>query len=202
MMTVLALLIGYLLGSIPFGLIVSKIAGRRDVREAGSGNIGAANVTRVMGFGAGAATLLLDAGKGAASVWLAGLLTQNESSWVMAAGIAAILGHLFPVWLKFQGGRGVATAAGVFLLIGPMAVAAAAAIWLVVMLIWRYASLSSILAAASLPLALYWLYAPGYHPPRAVALGAIIASLLVIWRHRPNLQRLIAGTEPRFSRRR
>jgi acyl phosphate:glycerol-3-phosphate acyltransferase len=197
----LALLGGYLLGAIPFGLLLAKLARGRDVRRAGSGNIGAANVARVAGLWAGLATLLLDAGKGAAAIWLAGLLTHDHMAWVMAAGIAAVLGHLFPVWLKFRGGRGVATTAGVFLPIAPLAVVAAAMIWIVAMAAWRYASLSSILAAAAMPLLLYWLYAPGYHPPEVVSFAAIIASLLVIWRHRANLERLVAGTEPRFSRR-
>jgi acyl phosphate:glycerol-3-phosphate acyltransferase len=198
----LAVLAGYLLGSIPFGLLVAKLARTRDIRRAGSGNIGAANVARVAGVWAGLATLLLDAGKGAAAVWLAGLLTPSQTDWQVAAGIAAVLGHLFPVWLKFRGGRGVATAAGAFVLISPIAVGGAVVVWIIVMLIWRYASLSSIFAAAALPLLMYWLYAPGYHPPQAVSLGAIIASLLIIWRHRPNLQRLMAGTEPRFGRKR
>ncbi len=202
MMPALAILAGYLLGSIPFGLLLGKLARGRDVRQAGSGNIGAANVARVVGASAGLATLLLDAGKGAAAVWLAGIATRAQIDWEVAAGIAAILGHLFPVWLKFRGGRGVATAAGVFLLIGPLAVAGAAAVWLIAMLVWRYASLSSIFAATALPVLMYWLYAPGYHPPQTVSFGAILAALLVIWRHRPNLERLVAGTEPRFGRKR
>jgi acyl phosphate:glycerol-3-phosphate acyltransferase len=200
-MPALALLAGYLLGAIPFGVLFAKLARRGDIRQAGSGNIGAANVARVAGLPAGLATLLLDAGKGAAAVWLAGLLTHGRITWVMAAGIAAVLGHLFPVWLKFRGGRGVATAAGIFLLIAPFAVAAAAMLWIAVLAVWRYASLSSVVAAAALPLLLYWLYAPGYHPPESVSFAGILAALLVIWRHRANLERLAAGTEPRFNRR-
>jgi glycerol-3-phosphate acyltransferase PlsY len=202
MMPALAVIAGYLLGSIPFGLLLAKLAGGRDIRLAGSGNIGAANVARVIGAWAGGMTLLLDAGKGMAAVWLAGLVTHSTIHGQVAAGMAAILGHLFPVWLKFRGGRGVATAAGVFLLIGPLAVAGAAVVWVVAMLVWRYASLSSILAATALPPLMYWLYAPGYHPPQAVSLGAILAAVLIIWRHRPNLERLVAGTEPRFGRKR
>jgi glycerol-3-phosphate acyltransferase PlsY len=192
----------YLLGSIPFGYLIARFAGGGDIRRAGSGNIGAANVSRVVGTGAGVLTLLLDAGKGLAAAWLALRLIHGHIGWVALAGLAAVVGHLFPVWLGFRGGRGVATAAGVFVLISWKAVLGAAVVWLIALLIWRYASLSSILAAAALPLLMYVLYAPGYAPPSAISLATTAASVLVIWRHRPNLQRLIAGTEPRFSFRR
>lgn len=190
--------LAYVLGSIPFGYFIGKLSGR-DIRQAGSGNIGAANVTRVVGRGAGLLTLLLDGAKGSLAVWLTGRLAPGHGSWLMAAALAAIVGHMYPVWLGFRGGRGVATTAGAFLLISWKAVLGAGMVWLVTMLIWRYASLSSIMAAVALPLLMEILYAPGHAPSRTISLGTALASLLVIWRHRPNLQRLIAGTEPRFK---
>ena len=192
----------YVLGSIPFGFLIAKARGLGDIRSAGSGNIGAANVTRVVGRGAGLLTLALDAAKGYLAVWLAARLAGENITWMMLAGLAAIVGHLFPVWLGFRGGRGVATGVGVFLPICWTAVLAALVIWLVVVLIWRYVSLGSIVAAASLPLLTYWLYAPRYAPPLAVSIGTTLAALLIIVRHRPNIARLIAGTETQFTLRR
>ena len=194
----LILAIGYLLGSIPFGYLIARLAGGRDIRSEGSGNIGATNVTRSLGLGAGLATLVLDAGKGACAVWLATRLSGNLSTSFAFAAIGAILGHLFPFWLRFRGGRGVATAMGAFLVIGWMATLADLLVWVVAMVIWRYASLSSILWAALLPLLMYWLYVPGHHPPENVSIAAVIAALLILWRHRPNLQRLIEGNEPKM----
>jgi len=196
------LLAAYLLGSIPFGLLMARLRGRSDLRRSGSGNIGAANVTRVLGLGAGALTLLLDAGKGTLAAWLAARFFPGRSSWIMAAGLAAILGHVFPVWLRFRGGRGVATGAGVILLICAPALAACALLWLLVVAYWRYASLGSILAAAALPPLVYLLWAPGHAPPASVSLGASFAAVLIILKHRENIQRLLAGTEPKLTLRR
>ncbi len=195
-------LLAYLLGSIPFGFLIARLRGRGDIRAAGSGNIGAANVTRVVGFGAGAVTMLLDAAKGYLAVWLAARLTGEEITWMAVAALAAIAGHLFPVWLGLRGGRGVATGAGVFLPICWPAVAVALVIWLVVVLFWRYVSLGSISAAAALPLLTYALYAPGHAPPRLLSISSLLAAVLIIVRHGPNIERLIAGTEPRFTFRR
>jgi glycerol-3-phosphate acyltransferase PlsY len=191
--------IGYLLGSIPFGFLIARFAGVRDIRRTGSGNIGATNITRTVGILPGIATLLLDGGKGALAVWIAGHWGHGIAPPVIFAGLAAILGHMYPVWLRFRGGRGVATAIGVFLMIGPWAVLADLALWLAVMLIWRYASLSSILWAAALPLAMYWLYVPGEHPSPDITVGTVLAAIFIIWRHRENLRRLVEGTEPRFT---
>lgn len=206
MILALAIVIGYLLGSIPFGFLIGRHGSGADIRDAGSGNIGASNVARVVGPAAGLATLLLDGGKGALAVWLAMHLGQGDPAAdinrMIAAGLAAIIGHMFPVWLGFRGGRGVATTIGVFGMIGWMAVAAGLAIWVAAMAIWRYASLSSMLWAAALPLLMYWLYAPGHYPPPAVSVGTVIAAVLVLWRHRPNLRRLVEGTEPRLEFRR
>ncbi len=195
-------LVAYLLGSIPFGYLIVKKREGRDIRSVGSGNVGAANVARQAGLGAGALTLLLDAAKGYLSVWLAARFTGENVAWMMVAALAAILGHLFPVWLNFRGGRGVATGVGVFLPICALAVAAALAVWVLVVLFWRYVSLGSIAAAASLPLLMYPLYAPRHAPPMIVSLGTTLAAVLIIWKHRPNIARLIAGTEPRFTFRR
>jgi len=195
----IAAAIGYLLGSIPFGYLIARLAGAGDIRSAGSGNIGATNVSRVLGFGAGIATLLLDGGKGALAVWLARRMGHGAAGPIIFAGLCAVIGHMFPAWLRFRGGRGVATAIGAFLMIGWLAVVADLVLWVVAMAIWRYASLSSILWAAALPLAMYWLYAPGLHPPMEVSLGTVIVALLVLWRHRENLRRLVEGNEPRFT---
>ena len=145
--------IAYLLGSIPFGLLIVKARGGPDLRSAGSGNIGAANVTRTAGAVAGLLTLLLDAGKGYLAVWIAERLANGATGgrWMMIAAVAAVLGHMFPVWLRFKGGKGVATGLGVLLPICREAVAAGAVLWVLVVLFWRYSSLGSMVAAAALP---------------------------------------------------
>jgi acyl phosphate:glycerol-3-phosphate acyltransferase len=192
--------VAYFLGSIPFGLLLVKLFRQgRDVRSEGSGNIGAANVARVAGPGVGLVTLLLDAGKGYLAVWLAARWSDGNVRWIMAAAVAAVLGHLFPIWLRFRGGRGVATGVGVCLLISGKAVLAALAIWLLVVAFWRYVSLGSITAAAAMPLLVYLFYAPGHAPPFVVSLGIIVIAILVIWKHRPNIERLLSGTENRMK---
>jgi acyl phosphate:glycerol-3-phosphate acyltransferase len=193
--------LAYLLGSIPFGLLIVKARGGPDIRKSGSGNIGAANVTRNAGIVAGALTLLLDAGKGYLAVWLAARWADGSMRWMMAAAILAILGHMFPVWLKFKGGKGVATGLGVFLPICREAVGAALVIWIIVFAFWRYSSLGSIVAAVALPVLVYLLYAPGHAPPEVVTFGTVGISVLVLFQHRSNIQRLIAGTESRLERR-
>jgi acyl phosphate:glycerol-3-phosphate acyltransferase len=189
----------YLLGSIPFGLLVVKALGGPDIRAIGSGNIGAANVTRSAGKFAGILTLLLDAGKGYAAVWLAAHQTRGNIRWMMVAAVCAIIGHMFPVWLGFKGGKGVATGLGVFLPIAWQAVAAGIVLWLLVVIFWRYSSLGSISAAVALPLFVYLLYAPGHAPPEFVSLGTVVISVLVLIKHRPNIARLVAGEEPRLN---
>jgi glycerol-3-phosphate acyltransferase PlsY len=145
------------------------------------------------------ATLLLDGAKGYFAVWLAGRVTNGNPRWMILAAVLTIVGHTFPVWLRFQGGRGVATGAGVFLPICWQAVLGALIVWLVVLAFWRYVSLASISAAASLPLLVYLLYAPGHAPPESISAGASFAMLLIIARHRSNIIRLLRGTEPQFS---
>ncbi len=191
--------LAYLLGSIPFGYVIGRLRGGTDIRAAGSGNIGAANVTRVLGPAAGVTTLLLDAAKGYVAVWLAAHFTGESITWMVVAALLAIAGHLYPVWLGFRGGRGVATGVGVFLTICWPAVVAALVIWILVVWFWRYISLGSIVATAALPLLMYLLYAPGHAPPRVASIGTALAAVLILLKHRPNLERLIAGTEPRFT---
>jgi glycerol-3-phosphate acyltransferase PlsY len=135
-------------------------------------------------------------------VWLAGHFASGNIRLMMFAGLAAIVGHVFPVWLKFEGGKGVATALGVFLAICWPALAAAAVLFVLVLLFWRYVSLASISAAASLPLLMYLLYAPRHAPPTAISAGTLLAAILVIVKHRDNIERLLAGTEPRLERKR
>src|ERR1700687_852902 len=195
----LLIFVGYVLGSIPFGYLLVRARSGRDVRAMGSGNIGATNVGRTAGLSTGVATLILDAAKGSFAVWLAGHFSGGNIRFMMYAGLAAILGHVFPVWLKFSGGKGGATALGVFLMISWTAVAAAVAIFAIVVLFWRYVSLASVSAAAALPLLVYLLYAPGHAPPTAVTAGTLLSSVLIIVKHRGNIERLMAGTEPRFE---
>jgi glycerol-3-phosphate acyltransferase PlsY len=189
----------YLLGSIPFGLLLAKLFGGGDVRKAGSGNIGATNVARVVGPLAGILTLILDTAKGAAAVWLAGRVTNESATWMMLAGCAVLLGHCFPVWLRFKGGKGVATALGVFLALCPLAAISALFLFILCVAYWRYVSLGSIAAAAAMPLLIYFLWAPRHAPPIIIDAGTLGIALLVIYKHDANLQRLAEGTEPRFS---
>jgi len=198
----LLVLFGYVLGSIPFGYLLVRAQSGGDLRAMGSGNIGATNVARTAGWPTGVTTLILDAAKGFFAVWLIGHFSDGNIRLMMYAGLAAILGHLFPVWLGFSGGKGVATALGVFLAICWPAAAVAVAVFVIVALFWRYVSLASISAAAALPLLVYVLYAPRHAPPAAVSAGALLTGILIIIKHRGNIERLMAGTEPPFELRR
>jgi acyl phosphate:glycerol-3-phosphate acyltransferase len=189
----------YLLGSIPFGLLVGKLFGGADVRKAGSGNIGATNVARVAGPLAGILTLLLDAAKGSLAVLLAARLTNDSALWMMIAGLCALVGHCFPIWLGFHGGKGVATAAGVFLVLCPPAFLGAVILFILVVLYWRFVSLGSMSAAAAMPLLIYFFWAPHHAPPYAVTFGSLAAALLIVYKHDANIQRLVQGDEPKFS---
>ena len=189
----------YLLGSIPFGLILGKMFGAADVRKEGSGNIGATNVARVAGPLAGVLTLVLDAAKGAATVLLAGRYSNDSATWMMIAGLAALVGHCFPVWLKFKGGKGVATAAGVYLALCPAAFLGGLILFILVVVFWRYVSLGSIAAAAAMPLLLYFLWAPHHASPPIISFGALAVAILIVYKHDANLQRLVEGAEPKFS---
>lgn len=197
--TLLFVVVGYLLGSIPFGLIFAKLFAGKDVRAHGSGNIGAANVSRVVGPLAGILTLLLDAAKGVVSVWLAARFTDHSASAMMIAGLAALLGHCFPVWLKFRGGKGVATALGLFIALCPLAALAAFILFVLVVVFWRYVSLGSLSATAAMPLLIYFLWAPGHAPPLVITMGTLFAAVLIFYKHDANLQRLADGTEPKYK---
>ncbi len=189
-MQAMMLAMGYLLGSIPFGLLLTKFAGAGDIRAIGSGNIGATNVLRTGRKGLAAATLLLDLAKGAAAVWIAGMVSPDD---IVAAGAAAIIGHLYPVWLSFRGGKGVATMMGVALAWDWRIGAIYAVVWVGVLALSRISSLGGMIAVASVPLAAFALGRTELLPA-----GAALA-LLVVWRHRENISRLIAGTEPRIG---
>jgi len=189
----------YLLGSIPFGMVMAKLVGAGDVRRAGSGNIGATNVARVAGPVPGLLTLLLDALKGWLAVWLAMRFLHGQALGMVLAGLFALLGHCFPVWLRFRGGKGVATAAGVFLALCPAAMLGAAMLFLLVVGFWRYVSLGSIAAAAAIPLLVYLLWAPHFAPPPSVTITSLTIAALVIYQHRGNVARLARGEEPKFS---
>ncbi|KAA1237868.1 glycerol-3-phosphate 1-O-acyltransferase PlsY [Agrobacterium tumefaciens] len=187
----LSALIGYLFGSIPFGLLLTRMAGLGDVRKIGSGNIGATNVLRTGNKKLAAATLLLDALKGTAAVLVANALWGYEASLV--AGFFAFLGHLFPVWLGFKGGKGVATYIGVLLGVAPLMMLAFALIWLATAFITRYSSLSALLAMLVIPVALWVL------GPEKTALLVTLLSVISWWKHRENITRLLAGTESRIG---
>jgi len=193
------LLAAYLLGSIPFGMLFAGIFGGADIRRTGSGNIGAANVTRVVGPAAGVLTLILDAAKGAAAVWLAARFSQDSATWMMLAGIAALLGHCFPPWLKFKGGKGVATALGIFLVLNPASAVAALLVFILVVATWRYVSLGSISAAAAMPLLMYEFWAPHHAPPLSIMFGTLVTSGMIVFKHSANIARLVRGEEPGFS---
>ena len=195
----LPLIMAYLLGSIPFGLILARMLGGADVRKAGSGNIGATNVLRVVGPFAGILTLVLDAAKGWLAVWLAARWSHEQTLIMVLAGFLAMAGHCFPVWLRFRGGKGVATAAGVFAALCPLALLATLALFLLVVGFFRYVSLGSLAAAAALPLLVYLLWAPHFAPPESVTLGSLAIAALVIVQHRGNIVRLAHGEEPKFS---
>jgi glycerol-3-phosphate acyltransferase PlsY len=193
---------GYVLGSIPFGYLLVRVQSGSDIRFMGSGNIGATNVARTAGWAVGVATLILDTAKGYFAVWLIGHFSGESIRFMTYAGLAAILGHIFPVWLKFSGGKGVATALGVFLKICWPAVGVAVIVFALVLIFWRYVSLASVSAAAALPILVYILYAPGHAPPAVLSTGTLLAAFMVIVKHRWNIERLMIGTEPRFEFRR
>ncbi len=194
-MFIASALLGYLLGSIPFAFFAGRMRGGVDIRRIGSGNVGAANVLRASGTGMGAAVLLLDLAKGAASVLCAHRLGAGDDARALA-GLAAVVGHVYPVWLYGRGGKGVATAAGAFGVLAPQAAAAAAALFVAAVWLTRFVSVGSMLAAAALaPLA--WRTGA----PRAVVLAAACAGALVLFRHRGNLARVLAGSERRLGQR-
>jgi acyl phosphate:glycerol-3-phosphate acyltransferase len=192
MIEILLIVSAYLLGSVPTGYILGSLAGV-DVRTAGSGNVGATNVARVVGKGRGALTLALDVGKGWLAVFVS-LQLKVSLVCVVLVAMAVFLGHLYPIFLRFRGGNGVATALGIFLALAPLVTLILMGIFAAVVAPSRIVSLGSLVAALAAPLIL-WLFA---EPAAVVTMGCFIAAM-IIWRHRGNIQRLLAGTEPKFG---
>lgn len=194
----LALLIAYLIGSIPFGFLLVKLTTGRDVRAAGSGNIGATNVLRTTGRVAAVITLVLDIAKGYAAVWLAAYLTGGSSVWTSAAALAVMAGHAFPVFLKFKGGKAVASFIGAFLYLTPLPLLAVLIVFAITVAATHHISAGSILAAAMFPLGVWMIL----HPPIEVFLASLIAGGFIVYRHKSNMERLHSGTENVFAWRR
>jgi acyl phosphate:glycerol-3-phosphate acyltransferase len=196
------LIVSYLLGSIPVGYLIVSAKTGSDVRQTGSGGTGATNVSRRAGKAAGVATLILDAIKGAGAVWFAKFMTvgMDHAAWYVGiAALTAILGHIFPVWLNFRGGKGVATGVGVFAVLAPFAVLSAAVIFVVIVLVTRYVSLGSMVAAISIPLFLWieTLIRP-VRDAKALIATALVGAVLIVYAHRANIGRLVKRTENRF----
>ena len=187
--------IAYFLGAIPFGYVFVRMRLGRDIRATGSGNIGATNVSRSLGGFWGLLTLALDAAKGYFALWVAAWLSRGDERWMVLAALAVILGHMFPVFLGFKGGKGVATGAGAYGYVSPKALLTVLLLWLVVVAIWRYVSLGSILATAAFPVFAYQYE----RPPVLVALGLVVGASLIILRHHMNIAHLVAGTESRLQ---
>src|SRR5579864_6682549 len=194
MMPLLALALAYLIGGIPFGYLLVRLKTGADVRSMGSGNIGATNVLRTSGRGIAVATLLLDIGKGFAAVLLAATLTGDSVVWTSLSALAVMAGHAYPAFLKFQGGKAVASFIGAFLYLAPVPLLASLVVFVIVVAGTRHISLGSIIAAASLPLAL-WLI---QHAPQSLILTSLLAGAFIIYRHRANIERLRAGNERVF----
>jgi glycerol-3-phosphate acyltransferase PlsY len=201
----LVILIAYLLGSIPFGYLIVRAKEGSDIRRTGSGGTGATNVSRRAGKAAGILTLFLDALKGAMAalfaIWIFQPPRDGVSWWTAGAAIAVLLGHIFPVWLRFRGGKGVATAVGVFLVLSPAAVAVALVIFISIVFLTRYVSLGSIIAALTIPL-LIWLQHVFIRPiqaPAPLLTAALLGALLIVFAHRENIVRLVQGKENKFT---
>ena len=192
----LSLAIAYLLGSIPFGFLIVRSRKGIDVRATGSGSTGATNVMRSLGMAGFVATFLLDLMKGFAAEEIALKLTAADPLWTAGAAVAAIIGHCFPVWLKFRGGKGVATALGVFLALAPREAAIALAVFLATVAVFRYVSLGSVIAAGVFP-ALFYAFRS---PPTLLVLGSAASAGIIIARHRSNIARLLKGTESKLGK--
>ena len=183
-------LFAYLLGSLPTALVVVRLFTGDDVRRKGSGNVGATNALRAAGWKAGVVVTVIDVAKGAVPVWLMRLYNP-ESVWIAAAMLAAVLGHCYPVWLRFRGGKGVATGFGSFLVIAPLSALAALALWFVVLVIWRWVSLASMVASASFPMILKLID----NPDLVTLIAVSAAAVLIILRHGSNIRNMLAGKE-------
>jgi len=194
MIPILLLLAAYLIGGIPFGYLLVKWTTGADVRSAGSGNIGATNVLRTTGRVAGIGTLLLDVAKGYLAVWLVARYTGDSAIWMSAAALAVMAGHAYPVFLRFRGGKAVASFLGAFLYLAPPAVAAILVVFLLVLAWTHYISMGSIVAAATFPLAVWLILQPA--PP--LILSSVVAGAFIIYRHSSNIRRLHDGSENIF----
>lgn len=192
MLVLLVLALAYLLGSVPFSFLVARAFGVRDVRRVGSGNVGATNVLRSAGRAAGVLAFLLDAGKGAAATLVAARLAPTSSALPALAAVASVVGHMYPIWLRFEGGKGAATGLGAFAPLAPWAALGAVAMFAVTAAATRYVSVGSIAGALALAA-----LAPLLGCSRPVTLAAAVTAGLVVWRHRSNLRRLLGGTERR-----
>lgn len=207
-MVILAVLLvgSYLLGSIPFGYVAGRLVGT-DIRQAGSGNVGATNVVRVLGKRYGYPVFALDVLKGFGAVKISMLLApgrppewNSPEIFGILAAISSVLGHLYPPWLKFKGGKGVATSAGALLALTPLATLIGVAIWVIVFWMTRYVSLASVIAAIVLPLVILVVSRHDQNKVGPLVFSSACVAVIVVWRHRSNLSRLMRGTEPRFAR--
>jgi len=194
MMPILGLVVAYLIGGIPFGYLLVRLKSGEDVRSMGSGNIGATNVLRTSGRMVAVATLVLDIAKGFFAVWLMAKLTGDSAAWTSLAALAVMAGHAYPVFLKFQGGKAVASFIGAFLYLTPIPLLATLIVFVIVVAATRHISMGSIIAAASLPLAT-WLIS---HPPSSIIIASLIAGAFIVVRHSANIQRIRAGNENVF----
>lgn len=191
-MTILLVLVAaYLIGGIPFGYLLVRLRGGGDIRTAGSGNIGATNVLRTSGRLLGFATLILDIAKGAFAVWLAERLTEHDIQIMSAAAIAVMAGHAFPIFLRFKGGKAVASFIGAFLYLCPIPLLCVLVVFIAIVAATRYISAGSVIAAGSFPLAVYLIE----HPPASVLIASLVAGLFIVYRHRANIERIRNGNE-------
>jgi glycerol-3-phosphate acyltransferase PlsY len=189
-------LFAYMIGAIPFGVLVTRWVGAADPRTKGSGNIGSTNVLRVAGKGPAAATFFLDAGKGCVAVWTALLLTADHTArWAELSGIAVVLGHTFPAWRGFRGGKGVATGIGALAALSPVMALGVLVVWSVILAAFRYVSLASIAAAVALPIGVFLM------GPRSIQIFAVIVAAAIVVRHHDNIRRLLRGSESPIGRR-
>jgi len=195
MIPLLVLVVAYLAGGIPFGYLLVKLKTGQDVRSMGSGNIGATNVLRTTGRAVAVVTLLLDIAKGFFAVWFAARLTGNSPEWMSAAALAVMAGHAYPIFLKFRGGKAVASFIGAFLYLTPIPLLATLVLFVIVVAVTRHISMGSLTMAGSLPLAV-WLIE---HPPAPVLLASMVAGIFMIYRHRENIARIRAGKENVFK---
>ncbi len=184
----------YFLGSLPTALLLVRWVTGTDVRKTGSGNVGGTNAARAAGLKIGAVVTVVDVAKGAVPV-LVMQWYDPAARWLAVTMLAAVIGHIYPVWLRFKGGKGVATGFGAFLVLAPGPAAAALALWIVIVAVGRYVALGSMIASAVFPVILFFMR----HPPEPIIWAIVAVSALIVWKHRPNMENLVRGTEPRIG---